>query len=298
MANRALLTLLVTAFVAAAPQAQTQEQAAPLPEAQVFAQLTDAEVKGRVGAVIDEIATHPEFVGLSVAVARGDRLIVDRGYGVADLEWNAPAEASTIFRIGSMTKQFTAAAILKLAEQGKLGLDDPLSRYVPEFDTGGRTVTIRQMLNHTSGIPEYTMQPGFFGRLSLIDVSDAELLQLVSGTPFDFEPGAGWRYSNTNYYLLGMVIAKASGRPYAAFMQDEFFTPLGLAHTRYGSESEIILHRAQGYAFNPNTGSHSNDAAISMNTPGAGGALVSSAGDLVRWQVALTNGRVIRPASF
>jgi CubicO group peptidase (beta-lactamase class C family) len=298
MVNRALVTLLATAFVAAAPHAQAQEQAAPLPAAQVFAGLSDAEVERRVGAVIDEIATHPEFVGLSVAVARGDELIVDRGYGIADLEWNTPVDASTIFRIGSMTKQFTGAAILKLAEQGKLGLDDPLSRYVPEFDTGGRVVTIRQMLNHTSGIPEYTMQPGFFGRLSLIDVSDAELLQLVSGKPFDFEPGAGWRYSNTNYYLLGMVIAKASGRPYAAFMQDAFFTPLGLAHTRYGSEREIIPHRAQGYAFNPDTGSHSNDAAISMNTPGAGGALVSSAGDLVRWQIALTNGRAIRPASF
>jgi CubicO group peptidase (beta-lactamase class C family) len=295
---------LAAGALAATPPAQAQvagqadDQAAPSPEAQIFSRLSDAEVERRVAAVLDQFQGRPEFVGLSVAVARGDDLIVDRGYGIADLEWNAPVDASTIFRIGSMTKQFTAAAILKLAEQDKLGLDDPLSRYVPEFDTGGRVVTIRQMLNHTSGIPEYTMQPGFFGRLSLIDVSDTELLQLVSGKPFDFEPGAGWRYSNTNYYLLGMIIAKASGRPYAAFMQDEFFTPLGLTHTRYGSETAIIPHRAQGYAFDPNTGSRSNDAAISMNTPGAGGALVSSAGDLVRWQIALTNGRAIRPASF
>ncbi|MBO9519054.1 MAG: beta-lactamase family protein [Porphyrobacter sp.] len=300
--SRFSMALAAGALVANMPaRAQVSfqaQQAAPSPEAQVFARLSDAEVERRVGAVIDEIMTNPEFVGLSVAVARGDRLVVERGYGIADLEWNSPVDASTIFRIGSMTKQFTAAAILKLAEQGKLGLDDPLSRYVPEFDTGGRVVTIRQMLNHTSGVPEYTMQPGFFGRLSLIDVSDAELLQLVSGKPFNFEPGAGWRYSNTNYYLLGMVIAKVSGRPYAAFMQDEFFTPLGLTHTRYGSESEIIPHRAQGYSFNSNTGAHANDAAISMNTPGAGGALVSSAGDLVRWQIALTNGRAIRPASF
>jgi D-alanyl-D-alanine carboxypeptidase len=298
MANRALFTLLVTAFVAAAPQTQAQEQAAPLPEAQVFARLSDAEVERRVGAVIDEIATHPEFVGLSVAVARGDQMIVDRGYGIADLEWNAPVDANTIFRIGSTTKQFTAAAILKLAEQGKLGLDDPLSRYVPEFDTGGRAVTIRQLLNHTSGIPEYTMQPGFFAKMLPLNVSDAEVLQLVSGKPFDFEPGAGWRYSNTNYYLLGMVVAKAGGRPYAAFMQDEFFTPLGLAQTRYGSETEIIPRRAQGYLFDRDRGSHTNDAAISMNGPGAGGALVSSAGDLVRWQIALTSGRAISAASF
>jgi CubicO group peptidase (beta-lactamase class C family) len=284
-------------LVAAVPQAHAQE-AAPSPEAQVFARLTDAEVERRVGAVIDEIAAHPEFVGLSVAVARGDQLIFERGYGIADLEWNVPVDASTIFRIGSTTKQFTAAAILKLAEQGKLGLDDPLSRYVPEFDTGGRAVTIRQLLNHTSGIPEYTMQPGFFAKLAPLDLSDAELLQGVSGKPFDFEPGAGWRYSNTNYYLLGMVVAKASGRPYAAFMQDEFFTPLGLAQTRYGSETAIIPRRAQGYSFDPNTGSHLNDAAISMNVPGGGGALVSSAGDLVRWQIALASGRAISTTSF
>lgn len=296
MVIRAFLTLVATAFVVATPQTQAQESGRP--EAQVFARLTDDEVGRRVGAVIDEIATHPEFVGLSVAVARGDELIVERGYGIADLEWNAPVDASTIFRIGSLTKLFTGAAILKLAEQGKLGLDDPLSRFVPEFDTGGRLVTIRQLLHHTSGIPEYTMQPGFFAKLAPLNLSDAELLQLVSGKSFVFEPGADWRYTNTNYYLLGMVVAKASGRPYAAFIQDEFFTPLGLAHTRYGSETAIVPRRAQGYAFDPDTGSHSNDAAISMNVPGAGGALVSSAGDLVRWQIALTNGRALRPASF
>jgi CubicO group peptidase (beta-lactamase class C family) len=290
--------LLASSPAQAQRTVQAQEQAAPSPGAQVFARLSDAEVERRVGAVIDEIATHPEFVGLSVAVARGDHLIVDRGYGMADLEWDAPADASTIFRIGSVTKHFTAAAILKLADQDKLALDDPLSRYVPEFDTGGRVVTIRQLLNHTSGIPEYTTQPGFFAKLSPLNLNDAELLQLVSGKPFDFDPGTAWRYSNTNYYLLGVVVAKASGRPYAAFMQDELFTPLGLKHTHYGSEAVIIPHRAQGYSFDPDTGSRSNDAAISMNVPGGGGALISSAGDLVRWQIALTDGRAISPASF
>jgi CubicO group peptidase (beta-lactamase class C family) len=294
----ALIALAAAAPVAAQTPAGAAAAVGPESPAALFARLTDAQILSRVQAVVDEVTTHPEFVGLSVAVARGDQLIVDRGYGIADLEWNAPADESTIFRIGSLTKQFTAAAILKLAEQGKLGLDDPLSRYVPEFDTGGRMVTIRQLLNHTSGIPEYTMQPDFFAKWAPLNLSDAELLQLVSGKPFDFEPGTSWRYSNTNYYLLGMIVAKASGRPYAAFMQDEFFTPLGLTHTRHGSETAIIPQRAQGYSFDPDTGSHSNDAAISMNVPGGGGALVSSAGDLVRWQIALTNGRAIRPASF
>ena len=300
MRSRLFALVALAGFAPVAAQTPPREPAAAgaMPQAALFARLSDAEIASRVQAVIDEIATHSEFVGLSVAVARGDHLIVDRGYGIADVEWNAPADASTSFRIGSRTKQFTAAAILKLAEQGKLGLDDPLSRFVPEFDTGGRVVTIRQLLNHTSGIPEYTTQPGFFAKLSPLNLSDAELLQLVSGKPFDFDPGMGWRYSNTGYYLLGMIVAKASGQSYAAFMQEEFFTPLGLTQTRHGSESAIIPQRAQGYSFDPNTLSHSNDAAISMNVPGGGGALVSSAGDLVRWQIALTNGRAIRPASF
>ena len=300
-ANALLGTALFALTFAGVANAQARTSAAVAEgesPAALFARLSEAEIAARVQAVVDEITTHPEFVGLSVAVARGDLLIVDRGYGIADLEWNAPVDASTSFRIGSLTKQFTAAAILKLAEQAKLGLEDPLSRYVPEFDTGGRVVTIRQLLNHTSGIPEYTTQPGFFSKFAPLNLSDAELLQLVSDKPFNFEPGTDWRYTNTNYYLLGMVVAKASGQPYAAFMQDEFFTPLGLTHTHHGSESAIIPHRAQGYSFDPNTLSHSNDAAISMNVPGGGGALVSSAGDLVRWQIALTNGRAIRPASF
>lgn len=299
--SAAVVVPFAAALVLAGPVAsQTPAPTAVRHEtpAAIFARLTGAQIASRVQAVIDQVKTRPEFVGLSVAVARGDRVIVDRGYGIADLEWNAPADASTSFRIGSLTKQFTAAAIMKLVEQGKVGLDDPLSRYVPDFDTGGRVVMIRQLLNHTSGIPEYTMQPGFFAKMAPLNLSDAELLKGVSGNPFNFEPGKGWRYTNTNYYLLGMIVAEASGRPYAAFMQDEFFTPLGLKQTRYGSETAIIPRRAQGYSFDQDTGSLSNDAAISMNVPGGGGALVSSAGDLVRWQIALTNGRAIRRASF
>src|SRR5690606_32086654 len=150
MNTRAFLAILAPALVLAATQTQAQEGARP--EAQVFAKLSDMEVERRVDAVIAEIATHPEVVGMAVAVARGDALIVDRGYGIADLQWNMPVGASTIFGIGSQTRQSSAAAIRKLAEQRKLGLDDPLRRYVPESDPGGRTVTIRQLVDHTSGI--------------------------------------------------------------------------------------------------------------------------------------------------
>jgi CubicO group peptidase (beta-lactamase class C family) len=174
---------------------------------QVFGKLSDAEVARRVQAVVDRYKARPEFAALSVAVARGDRLIVDEGVGIADLEWNAPADARTEMRIGSVTKQFTAAAIMKLHEQGKIGLDDSLAKYLPDFDTEGHTVTIRQLLTHTSGIPNYTSQPGFFAKQAPLDLSDNELLATIKGVPFDFEPGTKWAYSNTNFYLLGMIVA-------------------------------------------------------------------------------------------
>lgn len=285
---------VAAALLLAAPVANAREAPA---QANAFAELSDADAAERVQAVIDEVKTRPGFVGVSIAVARGDRIIVDRGVGLADLEWNEPADADTIFRIGSVTKQFTAAAIMKLVERGEVLLDDPVAKYLPNFDTAGRTVTIRQLLNQTSGIPNYTAQPGF-AKVMQFDSTEEEVLKLVSGVPFDFDPGTNWRYSNTNYFLLGMIVEKVSGRPYSAFMQDEFFKPLGLTHTRYGDMREVIPRRAQGYEFDAATRTIVNSSPISMAWPGGAGALVSTAGDLVRWQIALADGRALSAASF
>ncbi len=242
---RKSLTLLAAALLAVNPAvisraaAQAQEPPAAAGETQVFTGLSDAEVAARVQAAVDRYKARPEFVGLSVAVARGDRVIVDEGVGTADLEWNAPADANTPFRIGSVTKQFTAAAIMKLHEQGKIGLDDSIAKYLPDFDTEGHTVTIRQLLTHTSGIPNYTAQPNFMTKFAPRDLSNDELLAAIKGVPFDFEPGAKWQYSNTNFYLLGMIVAKLSGESYADYMRQAFFDPLGLTHTRYGATAPI-----------------------------------------------------------
>jgi D-alanyl-D-alanine carboxypeptidase len=260
--------------------------------------LSDAEIAARVQTVVDQAMARPEAVGLSVAVAKGDDIVVGEGVGMADLEFDVPANAETMFRIGSVTKQFTAAAVMKLVERGEIGLDDDLHMYLPDFDTGGRVVTIRQMLNHASGIPDYTANPEFMTKGSPLDLTDEELLGFIKDMPFDFEPGEGWKYSNTNYYLLGMVIEAVDGRPYPQFVQEELFTPLGLTRTQYGSEHNIIKNRAQGYRIDPATGVKANDADISMRTPGAAGALLSTASDLVRWQLALSEGRAVSPASF
>lgn len=239
---------------------------------------------------------RPEAVGLSFAVGRGDRLLLEDGAGKADLEFEVPVNAQTMFRIGSVTKQYTAAAIMKLVERGKLGLDEDVRKHVPAFDSGGRVVTIRQLLNHASGVPNYT-NPRFMTEFAPRELTLQQLLDTIKGVKFDFEPGQGWTYSNTGYYLLGMVIESVDGRPYARFMQEEFFTPLGLTRTRYGSDREIIRNRAQGYALDPN-GVRLNDSLINMNVPGAAGALSASAGDMGRWQIALTHGRAVSADSY
>lgn len=293
--RKGMLAILPTLLVAVSPAAAKDSAA---PQAQVFAKLSDAEIAKRVRGVIDQLKRRPEFVGLSIAVARGDHLIVDEGVGTADLEWKAPVDANTEMRIGSITKQFTAAAIMKLHEQGKIGFDDPISKYLPDFDTQGHTVTIRQLLTHTSGIPNYTAQKGF-PELSLRPFpSEQDVPKLVAGVPFDFDPGTKWEYSNTNFFLLGMIVEKLSGKSYADYMADTFFKPLGLAHTRYDDSRAIIPERASGYDFDPGTLAPLNSSPINMIWPGGAGGLMSTAGDLVRWDIALTGGRAIAPASF
>jgi CubicO group peptidase (beta-lactamase class C family) len=291
----ALLAATVPAHAQVAAPAAAQT--APNP-AQVFARLSDAEIKARVEAAIAQVTARPEAVGLSVAVARGDKIIVERGAGFADLATRRRAGAVTEFRIGSVTKQFTAAAIMKLVEQGKIRLDDPLAKYLPDFDTGGRTVTIRQLLNHASGIPNYTAQPGFGAIAAKPDLTAQDVLKLVSGAPFDFEPGTGWRYSNTNYYLLGLIIEKVTGQPYGDFVQNRLFKPLGLTRTRYDSGDASVADRALGYAFDPATNARPLADPLSMTGPFSAGAIASTAGDLLRWQIALTGGRAVSAASF
>ena len=285
---------LAAALLLATPQVHAQGSQAEA--AAVFQKLSDTEITRRVDVAIAQVLARPEAAGLSVAVARGDRIIVERGVGRADIDAGRQADAATEFRIGSVTKQFTAAAIMKLVERGKLSLDDPLNKYVPDFDTGGRTVTIRQMLNHASGIPNYT-NPAFIKIAGNPDLTRQDVLKLVSGKPFDFEPGTGWRYSNTNYYLLGLIVEKLGGQSYADFLQREFFGPLGLKRTRY-DDGTPAPNRARGYAYNPADGRLREADPLNMVGPFAAGALASTAGDLLRWQIALTSGRAVSPASF
>ena len=250
----------------------------------------------RIDEAVQAFLQQPGAVGISVAVARGSELVYTKTQGFADLEFADVADEETMFRIGSITKQFTAAAILRLAERGKLSVDDPLTKFLPTYPTQGHELTLRHLLTHTSGVPNYTDFGEEWMKLVARELTDDEMVALWEKRPFDFAPGERWSYSNSGYYLLGMVIQRASGQGYADFLRTEFFEPLKLTRTRYDSNAELILNRAQGYAYEE--GQFRNDRLIGMAQPGAAGGLISTAGDLARWEMALVSGKVVKPESY
>lgn len=253
-----------------------------------------------LAAKVDTIAraamAAERIPGLSVAVMRGADTVLARGWGYADLEQRVPATRRTVYRIGSLTKQFTALAVLQLADQGRLSLDDTLQRFVPSFPTPGRRVTIRHLLNHTSGIPSYTAIGRAWREKMRLDLSHDSLLALVRDRAPDFAPGERWLYDNTGYYLLGLVIEAAAGQPYPRYLAQRVLTPLGLTATTYCDTRRIIADRAQGYQVD-STGVVNADF-ISMAQPFAAGALCSTVLDLLTWQRALAGDRLLRPGGY
>jgi D-alanyl-D-alanine carboxypeptidase len=249
-----------------------------------------------IDKIVAEGIDQKKVASYAIAVVRQGEVILTRGYGLSDLENDVPATAETIYRLGSITKQFTALAIMQLAEQGKLSVDDELTKFLPEYPTAGHKVTVHHLLNHTSGIKSYTSKKDFFAR-SRLDLSHDELLALFKDEPFDFEPGAKWLYNNSGYYLLGMIIEKASGQSYAKYLEEHVFNPLGMSATRYGDMQPIIRHRAMGYKRSL-LGQLINDDPMSMNAPGAAGALVSNVLDLAKWHQALEAGKLVSAASY
>ncbi len=282
---------------AAAPAAPAAApRATPPAPASAPALPSPAALAERIDAIAATALKQPNVVGLSIAVARDGQVIFSKGFGKADLEFAVPADKETLFRIGSVTKQFTAACIMKLVEQGKLSLDATLDKMLPDYPPTAKPITLRQLLSHTSGIWSYTDDDKFMGRDAMLELTPTELIATFKDHPLDFDPGTKWNYSNSAYYLLGQIIATASGMPYAQFVQEELFTPLGLARTRYESNREVIPNRAQGYSFA--NGKLLNDQPVGADVPGAAGSLLSNAEGLVRWNSALVEGKVVTAASY
>lgn len=235
-------------------------------------------------------------VGVSIAVLRGRDTVVLKGYGRADLENDLPATPQTVYRIGSITKQFTAAAVMQLVEQGKISLDDTIQKFLPAYHTQGHRVTIRQLLTHTSGIKSYTSLGAEWTSRMRLDLVPDSLVALFQDKPFDFEPGTRFLYDNSGFYLLGLIVERASGEPYAVYLQRHVFEPLGLTATRYCDERPLIPHRARGYERDSTR--FVNASPLSMTQPFAAGALCSTVGDLVTWSRSLDAHRPVNAASY
>jgi len=244
---------------------------------------------GDVWASVDQrlAAEYPaNGPGAYAIVARGDKVLFSRGYGLANVELNVPLTSDSVIRIASLTKQFTAVAILKLAEQGKLGLDDPLDRLLPDCPAAWRAIRIRQLLNQTSGLTD-TFKP-ILDNIT-VDMTPDQLLALYSRFPLDWAPGTRWRYANLNYWILGKVIETVSGQPYAAFVQRNVLMPT-MTRTRYGSHDDIILGRAQGYEAAPG-GGWSNARYFSATLGYSAGGFLSTPVDMAAWYAALARAR-------
>lgn len=233
--------------------------------------------------------------GASFAVIRGSDTLAYGAYGYANMDTRLAPTAGSIYEIGSNTKQFTSAAIMRLVQQGRVKLDDDLSKYVPQFPLHGHTVTIRELLTHTSGIHDYTTSPEWpktWGE----PLSPDQIIKFVAADTFDFAPGSAYRYDNTGYVLLGMVIEKATGQKYAHYLEEQFFKPLGLRETSYCPSHTSNPAFAIGYSKGPTSTVRAQF--LDLSHPFAAGALCSTVGDFAKWQRALASGKVVSPESY
>ncbi len=240
--------------------------------------------------------TYPtDGPGAAVIVVKDGQVLHRKGYGLANMELDMPIQPETVFKVGSVTKQFTAVSILMLAEEGKLALSDPIEKFLPDYPTHGHLITIEHLLTHTSGIKSYTGIPEWsptFGKDYTVD----EMIDFFKFKPMDFAPGTRYAYNNSAYFLLGAIIAKLSGGTYEEFLQKRIFDPLGMSHTYGYTAQRIIPRRASGY--NKDKDGYANCPYLSMTHPGGAGVLSSTVDDLALWDAALYTDRLVKPASL
>jgi CubicO group peptidase (beta-lactamase class C family) len=253
-----------------------------------------AQDAARMEEVVQTYVQNKTFMG-AVLVARGSDVILSKGYGSANLEWDVHNTPKTKFRLGSITKQFTAASILLLEERGKLTLDDPIKKYLPDAPKEWDRITIFNLLTHTSGIPNFTSLPDYKS-LKLDEMPVAKTIVTVRDKPLEFVPGEKMSYSNSGYLLLGHLIETVTGGSYEKFVTDNIFTPLGMKDSGYDSNKTIIARRAAGYM--PSPGGPVNAGFVHMSIPHAAGALYSTTEDLLRWEQGLFGGKVVSSASL
>ncbi len=274
-----------------------------LPAASALAQRPSGADPDRAALVgrLDSLARVYVALGnapsASIAVLRGRDTLLRRAYGTADLEKGVAATPATVYRIGSITKQFTASLVMRLVERGAVALDDPIGRHLPTLPEAWRPATVRQLLTHTSGIPSYTnARDRWMPRLAEPMPPDT-LVALTARDTLEFAPGTRWNYDNTGYVVLGMLVERQLGRPYAELVRTELARPLGLTTIRYCENGDTTAATiAHGYV--KERGAWQREPYMHMSQPFAAGALCATAGDIARWNGLLAGGRVVRPPSY
>ncbi|HPF65070.1 serine hydrolase [Lentimicrobium sp.] len=243
---------------------------------------------------IIESAYKPGEPGATVLVAKNGEVIYRKAFGMANLELGVPMKPEMVFEIGSITKQFTAVSILMLMEQGKLSLNDDITKFIPDYPTQGHNITIHHLLTHTSGIKSYTgMQE--WQPLWRKDMSPAEMIDVFKNQPMDFAPGEKFLYNNSAYFLLGYIIEKASGLTYEQFLEDNIFKPLEMNNSYYGSHKKIIPNRAAGYQ---NQDGFTNAEYLSLTQPYSAGSIMSNVDDMLKWQNAVRDNKLVMASTI
>lgn len=257
-----------------------------------------ARSSDRIDTFVRSEMARQKVPGVAVAIVRKGDVIVAKGYGVANVEHKVPVGPETIFQSGSVGKQFTSTAVMLLVEQGKIGLQDPVTKFFPDAPASWQAITVHHLLTHTSGIPEYegvTEGPAVFDLRR--DYSEDELARLAFGLTLEFPPGSRWNYSNTGYVLLGIIIHKVSGQFYGDLLRDRVFAPLGMKTARVISDADIVANRAAGYRLDKGTLKNQEWVSPTLNST-ADGALYFSVRDMIAWAKGLRSGAILSPKGW
>jgi D-alanyl-D-alanine carboxypeptidase len=256
----------------------------------VVALVRGQDIPANADALVNAYVKLNRFMG-SALVAKGGTVLVKKGYGMANVELDVPNSPETKFRLGSITKQFTATSILQIASQGKLSVEDKVSKYVPDAPAAWKDITIHHLLTHTSGLPNYTSFPDYLKKMRE-PVTSLQLIAVFKDRPLDFEPGSKFRYSNSGYAALGYIIEKVSGEKYEDYLRKHIFDPLDMSDTGYDHDTTILKQRAAGYMLSKD-GKIRNADYLDMSIPYSAGSMYSTLEDLYRWDRSLYTDKVL-----
>ena len=273
MYRQVLILIVVFVSVSASAQQQAADQLSARLDKLLSGQFKDGEP------------------GATVLVARSGRVIYSRAFGLANIELNVPMQVNTVFKIGSITKQFTAVALLQLVERGKVLLQDEITMFIPDYPTRGHTITVEHLLTHTSGIRNFTSIRDTAKR-GTVDFTPKEMVDFFKNEPPRFAPGTKWEYSNSGYVLLGYIIEIVSGKTYAEYIEENIFRPVGMPNSLYADDIRLVKNRADGYAKDDR--GFVNVPYISMTQPYAAGSILSTVEDLFKWNRAVHSDKLIR----